>query len=478
MTPELLLLCGLNGPPPAPHLPPMSAPPPAALQDHEAFEGVVEIRTSAHFAFKWGADWSPDDEAWIDDALEGLERAWTIQVQKLGMTEPDGMQIARFNAYIADSGVRAGMAELSLPASVGGVYGVDPDGWPFLAVSHDLWADDAAQVEAGFSVPGEWVETALAHEFQHAVQGSSGVYTRSEDHWWWEGMATWAQDLQVPDSLATWSRTIPLLCLPELPFDHTDLELWAAMDQATEEEIFLLLRVYGTFVLPLLLSEEGMEDLVVTWATDDGGVVGPLERLDELLAARGETLGERMAELWASTRAGTLSSAENLALILAEMEPTEGMDHRVTMRVEVDAGEVSAPSDLLPGRYGANVIEVVSPPDLLRVSVSPYAAGTEGTPVDFSVSTIRCGAEGCRDAWLGWTAGPTTWEVDATGLSSLELVLVPVADVGVEGERFGYSLRLDPSEEERAACACGAAPAVGGLLPLLLVLWGRQRRIP
>ena len=461
---------------------PPPPPPGTELEDHEAMEGVADSMTSAHFAIKWGAEWEPED-VWIERALEDLEETYALQVVDLGFEEPDGMSVARFNVYVADTGIIGpGGTPLDVGVPSGGM-GLDDDGWPFVGVSALNWDMDAEWAANGWSAEGEVIEVYMVHEFHHATQYAAGLfYDHFGGSWWFlEGLATWSETRQVPGSAMTWWWFPAVYYLPEVPF-QAPYEFWP--DDASEEEaLFCSGHAYALFVLPLYLSDElATDDLVVQWVNDDRTHVDFMEGLEAVLSERGDDLGAVVTAVWGAIQSRRQGDPEALAWAEANVGPPPGLDHNPTLTLEVGADAVAPPDEWRPGRFGANVLRVEAPEDDLVFSIEPDAAGSAGTPVRWGAAAVLCTDDLCADEVLAVDAtGRAEWTVAAAGEDLVDLVLVPLTDEYVEDEAFGYLASADvappPDDEEPGGCGCRTSrrPA-GSALPLALLLLAARRR--
>jgi hypothetical protein len=150
------------------------------------------IRTSAHFALRWGEENHKNfklDDAYFDKALEWLEQLWTLYIEKLKF--PAGRHKYKINAYITETGLK--------PFLKGYAYGFpDPENYGVLIGEPSIYS---------------FGHNGAAHELTHALQGETLGF-RDSDYvgWFWEchaqlmsHQATGKQDL--PHVLDRYAQT-------------------------------------------------------------------------------------------------------------------------------------------------------------------------------------------------------------------------------------------------------------------------------
>ena len=128
------------------------------------------IRTSEHFAIKWGDENKLNykiDEKYLTDVLAYFERVRDLYVNKLGfpMRQSDSKVKFKNNIYITQTGLK--------PFLEGYAFGFpDPEGYGVFVG------------EPSIMTPGH---PASAHELAHAMQGETGGF-RDSDYvgWFWE----------------------------------------------------------------------------------------------------------------------------------------------------------------------------------------------------------------------------------------------------------------------------------------------------
>jgi len=467
--------------------PEAAAPSKGPLADHEALAGVVGVSTSDHFAFKWGGSATPV-QAQVAEALATLEDAYRIQVEEFGFALPNGMTTWRMNVYLGDSGIINDGQDLTfttLPSDVVGFNLLDSTGVPFIAVARDAWSREAEWVAQGRLRPGQLMTIIFAHEFHHTSQQRTNPYPRGfRELWWFEAMAMWAAEQQATGAVLVWEDAAKVHAMPELAIDDCDPDLWFSTGDLTEEQMFLLYRENGVFVLPLLLSTDlDRQDLLVRWATDDGGESKPLDRLAGLLAEEGNDMGTVMVPLWAELQAGILASSETLPQVLATTQFPANIDHNPTASLVPGTGWQAPPEALRPQRYGANMLRVDAPQADLVVNLASPGAGSARTPVRFGLAAVVCADQlPCQLTILSDGGGTlSNLPVAAKGANYVDLVVVALADRKITAETFDYRVRVDAvaeaaMPEETGGCGCTSTSGTWSLPMVLLPTLLRPRR--
>lgn len=136
--------------------------------DYEKERGgpAPHLRTSAHFALRWGEDNQTNvtlDDAYTDKALAWLEDLWSLYIDRLHF--PAGRHGYKINAYMTRTGLK--------PFLEGYAFGMaDPQGYGTLVGEPSIFT---------------YGHNGAAHEFAHALQGETGGF-RNSDYvgWFWE----------------------------------------------------------------------------------------------------------------------------------------------------------------------------------------------------------------------------------------------------------------------------------------------------
>ena len=482
--------CGTTPDDLAPAAQPALPGPPGELRD--AYD-VPNLQLTEHFALRWG-DADPPSAAALSDIADALEDAWDAQVEGLGMPPPIGTDAGyRFNVYVGDSGSGAPSAD-----GTGGYYtSSGRNGWPIIVLSQGVFDDTT------------YGRSVTAHELFHALQAATGNYRYAQDSdsaWFFEATAEWAAGETYRDD------AIYAAFLAAFAFHpHYRLSYFNYPDAG----LFVETYQYGAFIFPRYLSEVvGRPELVRDAWTDPGEATDPLDAIAAALGAGGEALLPLVADFYAHNAEWDYEDGDLYEDSIAYFGGFySDEDHREVGRFSLEDGDgewlLLEQTDLLPQRYGANLITLTSTDacGTLSIAFDGADSGAYGSPAAWAgVLALHDGSD--HDYIPLADEETLTVELDNTR-RRLTLVVVPEADSLQAAEVFDYAFAwtFTPAPD-RDAAGCvdtpsggsgtaspsssggglGAPPSSGCnsgsrssalplLLPALLALpWSRRRR--
>jgi hypothetical protein len=352
---------------------------PGERDERDAF-GVLNSARSEHFVVRWGP--REPTEAQVARLLTAFEDSWSVFVDELDHTRPFGTDTYRFNVYVGDSGGNA-------PPGFGaaGYYTVDEEGYPYVVVSGGVLLD-----------PG-YADITAAHEFYHAIQGSSLRYDYDPEGpaaWFWEASATWAAtEVYAGGSYDALGATF-LFGYAFLP--HRRIELFDYPDSGATQEF----HQYGAFVFPLHVADRLEDPMVVrdVWEVGGGGN-DPLLALERAIDARGGDL----EALWHDHIARNVTwdypagEAYREHVAFYEGQLPEGPD-LVAARIPPQGTDVwvSGPSRLAPERFGSNTLVLSQPLDTTyTLRLEGEATGSAGTPARWGATVVLDRGDGAPE---------------------------------------------------------------------------------
>lgn len=324
---------------------------------------------SANFRLAWG-NTAPFDTADAMSLLTSLEHSWTVEIDELGHPAPMGTEGYLFNVYAGSSGDGAPESN-----GVAGYYNLDEEGYPMLVIDESLIAEG-----------GTYVEGTAAHEFYHAVQGSTARYSyEGLGAWFWEATATWVMYQVYPDHPDYATFLFGYAFLPHYSANYFDY-----FDTGRLEEY----HQYGAFVFPHYLTEQVADPSLVRDAwLDPGTEPDPMVVMGELLGARGLDLHEVWLDHVAHDVLWDYEDHENLrAYAEAYVDDYEESANVVVAQVSAlgTDGFVLGPESATPRRYGSNTIRIATPaPGNLRVRVHGVADGFDDSPAFWGARVVR-----------------------------------------------------------------------------------------
>lgn len=163
---------------------------PGPLARQEQVTGAyTSSRTTEHFEMVWDPANGTLDTAMLDTTEAALERSWAVMVDEQGWRAPDQTDTCLITVLLADF-------EGSLEGTGGWTNVQEEHGVPFIVLNTD-WFNDG----------DGWVESLVAHEFNHASQFGYNIFWKETDWWYWESTAEWSFEGPYPDS-NTWNYSL------------------------------------------------------------------------------------------------------------------------------------------------------------------------------------------------------------------------------------------------------------------------------
>ena len=401
--------------------------------------------------------WEQSQHAGLcDEAIDGLEAAWRLQVDGLGWPSPIMDDDGILDVYVSSEGE-------------GGAYAYAP------------W-EDAVLIDGRFGAPAHividpefdtWFYWTMLHEFAHVLQYSIDVTeTRTLA---WESTATAMEFWSDPTLLPMDDYIVDFQATPWVGLLGDGWMLWDdhGVDSLYEYGAALWL-FHADAMLGGAVGQVGL-DLWMEGANPDWE--NEPDFVDSLDALTGSWVDAWMSFSLARVGVGTASTPDWAA-------PYTDAKFAIGLERSVLASELptSVTPESMPLQTGAVYVEVtgLNPGDRIRVEVD--------------------GDRGVRWAVLGYADRVQTWQEGST----LELeaesaaVVVGVVNLGPEGfdsddplsrsdvsiavQRIGDPTKAAGPEVELTGCGCTAASVPAGPRALLLVAlasgWLRRRRRP
>ncbi|MBM4365938.1 MAG: hypothetical protein FJ102_06955 [Deltaproteobacteria bacterium] len=436
LTPHMLALDVERGLPRAEPRPLYAAPAecidPAQLARQEQVSGSFDQEISTdHFLVVYDASNAALDEATLDVVTGALERSWTVMVDEHGWAAPSQTESCLITVLLGDlSGGSSGTGGWTNVNEEGGV--------PFIVLNTDWFADG-----------DDWIQSLIAHEFNHASQFDYNVFWDEQDWWYWESTAEWSFELPYPDA-NTWTYSL---------WSYFDAP-YLALDSDTGYVN------YGHFTFNTYLSEQvdpAAPRLAWEAATADTHVD------DAIVAALGTPFDEILAGWTAHVASMDVAEGDLWLAVMSDFDTDPYTAHVTTYPSQGSVTGKTAPQ----GR-GQNFFELASdePRDLWFTLDG--AASVKDVPTDWAITVSTETADGTiGHATHLATDGYARVAIDDLGGAAVAAYVgvIPLNDIGERGASYTWSVAEQRSEgdvmaEEPAACGCqsGAAPAGLGLL--------------
>jgi MYXO-CTERM domain-containing protein len=455
-------------------LPPASGHAAAEKMTRDPYDAPNAQETSNFVAY-WGTEGSVSGGD-VSDLLEAFELAWSHHIGTMGLPEPSGSDLYKFNVYIGDTGS-------GIPGSygAGGYYTVDGDGYPMIVIALGSMDDM------------DWGITTAAHEFFHAVQHAAGAFATETGSWFWEATATWVEAEVYPEIPYYAAFLYGYAFLPHLPLSFFDYP-----DSGTLQES----HQYGAFIFPRYLSEIVADWTLVRDAWIDGyGYSDPLDVLDDALVERGSDLYTTWGDFLARNTVWDYQDQDTYVWYLDYYEDWfEDDDHRIA-RSWYGAGDEAwfDASEVLPERFGSNTLVLRAPEaGTLRVEFQGDAQGSAGSAATWIARIVVDDSGDYTYGTLPLEGTSGGVDVPVTGgEDAVYLVVGATCAHEEEDEVFGYQARMwipdegvddtadveDTAVTDDSGCACstpGTSPRRGRGMALagLLALAVLRRRGP
>lgn len=437
---------------------------PRQLRDgYGTFESPI---LSERFALKWGPD-ATVDPAVGERILQGLERAYAVEVEMQGHPAPAGIDAYYLNVYVGNSG--GGAPEIPFE---GAYVTIDPEGHPIMTLHPKL-----------LGLSPHYADAVTAHELFHTVQLATEKYATDNGYWFWEATAEWAATEVYPDHPEDLVGAYALL--PHVSLTYVDYP---------DENTLIEGHHYGAAIFPRYVTEKAADWTAIRDAwTAPADPLDPMRSLDAILRARGGGVDEAYARFAATNATWDYERGrayEQMAGTFASYYPDE--DARVAADLGSDGaqGWVEAKAATRPWRYGYNIVRAKAPSaGAWRIGFEGDAAGSYGSASHFRVTLVRERTGGRREyvPLALDQAGKAEITVEDVGEErALHLVVAADPQTADLEETFGYRYLMEPIVPEpepepispeptmpssSGGCAvAGRAPASG--VALLLGLAG------
>jgi hypothetical protein len=252
-------------------------PPPSSTCSATLFAQVIQ---TAHFCVHYSSSTTPE---WAQTTADTLEHVWSAEVDGLQFRHPpyDGDQL--FDVTLEEIG-NQGYYGACMPAS-GATH----------ATSSCILDDDFSPAEFNGAPAINSLRVTAAHEFFHAIQFG---YDTSEDIWFMEGTAVWAED-QVYPAINDYLQYLAYSAIthPRTPADYNGMD--------GSQDLFFR---YGAVLFWKFLSEQFRDPAIIRniWEYADGSRYS-LQAVTAALAERGWSFPRAFGRfgVWNTEPAGT-----------------------------------------------------------------------------------------------------------------------------------------------------------------------------
>lgn len=436
------------------------APPPSpetekATRDYYDAPHSLE---SENFVLRWGSTMTVS-ETDAELILGYFEEGWSHEVETMGMPQPDGSNIYKFNVYVGDSG-----AEVPSAYGASGYFSYDGNYQPMIVLNSYLLGYDEL-----------WTQATCVHELFHAVQAATGNYVDYYDGsisaWYLEATAMWVEGEVYPENPYYAVFLYAFAFEPHLPLHHFNYPDTEALDESHQ---------YGAAIWPRYLSEIAADWTLVVDSWQQGTPHGdPLVTLDALLQEQGTDLRTTWADFLGHNAVWDYEDGDTYAYYLdyyRDYYRSEDDSVAYTLSDDGESDWIDGPTPL-PEDMGAHYIHLDHPePGLLTAEVEANTEGSSGTPVNWVGRLVVVEDDVPSYLALEFEEGHALLEEEITdGVDEIWLVLGADADDWITDETFDYRFRLwvDTGEDEGAdtglegegnnrsgpGCACGTRSA-------------------
>lgn len=359
--------------------------------------GFDRTFATEHFLLAWKSGNTAVTEEWLSVYADALEASWEAEIDGMGWRAPDQTDACRVTVLLADFDASWG--------DTGGYTDVKAErGVPYMALNTD-WQEYGE----------DWIQTLVAHEFNHASQFAYGVFWIEEDWWYWEATAEWAQDLVFEDANTyVWS-------------------LWAYLDTPWRALDSMAGTVqYGHFAFNTHLEETWDADLVqAVWegATNRDNVEDAVER------ATGE-IHEQIVAAY-SSRVAAIDVAERDVWLEAigsfEMDP---WTHVTSLPAEGGVEGRGAPQE-----RGQNFLWFqLDAGDGFTFNFTG-SAEVDGVATDWLVAYAEVRAGGTVHGWTraDGASGKASIELGGDDVTEVYVAVVPFGEIGENGASYTWA---------------------------------------
>ncbi len=392
--------------------------PPSPDKDVRDAYSVSNSLESDNFVARWGNS-GGITEGNAQTMLNAFEVAWIAQIDDMDHPVPHGADRYKVNVYVGNTGEGPSIS------GAAGYATYDSAGYPMVVMSPE------------YAAAGDYAALVAAHEFYHLVQFGTEAYSYSGDAaWYWEATASWIEVEVYPDEP---DYAVFLAGFAFLP--HLALNFFDYPDSGVLQE----LHQYGAFIFPRYLAEHVGDWRLIRDSWVEPTSSDPLESLEDGVAELGYDLDHEIALFAAHNATWDYEHGDWYEDALIVYESWYGSeDHRVAKSVSRggmdDWDQVS--EDLLPERYGYNILEMSRPYDgTLALGFEGDSSGSEGMDADWRVVVVVSGG-GTREYTVLEGASIEHEIGDVSDVTSVHVAVVPSARRRQEGETFDYTFRL------------------------------------
>jgi MYXO-CTERM domain-containing protein len=413
---------------------------PGPLAKQEQVTGsYTKSRTSDHFYIVWDPSNKLLDEDTLDVVEAALERSWTVMVDEQGWQAPDQTESCLITVILGD--LQGGLSGTGGWTNVQAEHGV-----PFMVLNTDWFVDG-----------DDWVESLIAHEFNHASQFSYNVFWNENDWWYWESTAEWSFEGPYPDA-NTW--TYSLSSYFDAPY------------RSIRSQVGLV--NYGHFTFNVVLAEQvDPEAPLLVWEAADADSTVPTA-IDDAL---GTPISELLPMYTAHVAAYDVAESSVWEEAVAELG-----SQPFTERIAEYPAEGSVDGKKAPQWGGQSFFHFRGEPD--NDVQFRFVGETEvnDKATDFVLTLSTRADDGTIDHVIKPTAdgkGQLSIEGLGAGITDAWVGVVPVGTIGEQGAEFTWSARLGAADDPFACgCASASAPnfAAAAVAAGLAVAAGRRRR--
>lgn len=408
---------------------------PASLARQEQVSGsYTGSRDTDHFHLAWDPTNAALDTTTLDRVEAALERSWTVMVDEAGWRAPDQTDTCLITVILADLGGSS--------SGTGGWTNVNAEGGvPFMVINTDWFAEG-----------DDWIDSLLAHEFNHASQFGYNVFWEETDWWYWEATAEWSFELPFPEA-DTWTYS-----------------LWSYYDapyRSIHSQVGLV--NYGHFSFNVVLAEQIDPEVPrLAWEAADADATASTA----LEAATGEPM-EALLPLY---------TAHVAATDVAEADVwRDAMDEFAVDPFEAHVTEYPADGAVegkrAPQWGGQSLWHFAGTPGDTVQFVFDGVEEVDGRATDFVLTRSLRRTDGTIEhETFATTDGAATLEIVGLGddVEAAWVGVVPVGRIGEKGASYQWTATL--GAEPPLACGCGVASPWGAAAVGMAALGVARRR--
>ena len=369
-------------------------PPNSGKTERDSVCSNCNTLSSDNFIVRWGSGVS---QSQAQSVLDSFEYSWDVEVNQLGYDQPSSTETYLFNIYIGDSGGNS-------PGGYGaaGYFTGDNQGYPMIVLAKQTLTDEY------------YLDSTIAHEFFHALQGRTGRYDYDEygaGAWYWEATANWVETEVYANEAGMAFFLVGYTFFPHYPVNFFDYP-----DQGTLQEY----HQYGAFIFPLHLTEvEADSNLIRSSWQDNSSESDPMEVLSSYLQPFGTNIEEAWLHHIARMTVMDYQMGDTYEEYLSyyNQYPESQDRYAATVTQNGTSGWKQGPSDTKPQRFGHNTIIARNLSDsAMTFAIRGENTGSAGSSAIYGGTVTRL--RGGNTTYFPLTFSGVDGEVTITGIQS------------------------------------------------------------